>query len=295
MSPDRSASSERPASAPSDPDAGKERLRRWQAATEWPLTGVGVVFLAAYAVPIIVPDLAPEARALCLGVLRVTWVVFVADYAVRVSLAPGRWRYVREHPLELAVVALPALRPLLLISVVARLNRVGALRMRGQVVRYAVAGTALLVLLGGLTVTQAERGVPGASIVDAGDGFWWTMVTITTIGYGDMVPVSVHGRLIAVCLMLGGIALLGVVTATLSSWLVERVTRARDDDLGAADGTGEPAGRAEELAAADVPLGTVASPQQVALLTAEVQALRAELGDARRRAERQREDPDGRA
>ncbi len=53
---------------------------------------------------------------------------------------------------------------------------------------------------------------------------WWALVTITTVGYGDMTPTTAIGRFIAAGLMIAGIALLGVVTATLASWLVEMVS-----------------------------------------------------------------------
>ena len=49
------------------------------------------------------------------------------------------------------------------------------------------------------------------------------LTTITTIGYGDTVPVSTEGRFIAALLMIGGVALIGVVTATLASWIVSLV------------------------------------------------------------------------
>lgn len=265
-------------------DPGKARLRRWQAATEWPLTGVALLFLVAYGVPIAFPGVGPAARAVCAGVLALTWAVFVADYVVRVRLAPRSWRYVRRHPLELAVVVVPVLRPLLLISVVARLNQARRMRLRGKVVRFAATGTALLVLVGALVVTQAERRSPQATITDVGEGLWWAMVTIATVGYGDYAPVTPLGRVVAVAMMLGGVALLGVVTATLSSWLVERAAAAPGDP--GAPGAGAPAPEAGE-----VPVGGVVTPAQVALLMGEVEALRAELAEARRRADDQRAGP----
>ena len=54
--------------------------------------------------------------------------------------------------------------------------------------------------------------------------------TITTVGYGDFYPVTTGGRLVAVMLMCGGVAVVGVVTATLASWVLERVATGRDDD-----------------------------------------------------------------
>jgi voltage-gated potassium channel len=59
---------------------------------------------------------------------------------------------------------------------------------------------------------------------------WWAFVTVTTVGYGDFYPVTGWGRFVAVLLMCGGIAVVGVVTATTASWLIERVAGDRDDD-----------------------------------------------------------------
>jgi len=80
-----------------------------------------------------------------------------------------------------------------------------------------------------LAELDAERNAPDASIVTFGDALWWAATTMTTVGYGDTYPVTGRGRLIAVALMIGGIALLGTVTATLASWLVEAVENERRD------------------------------------------------------------------
>lgn len=74
-----------------------------------------------------------------------------------------------------------------------------------------------------LAVLDAERGA-GGSIQTFPDALWWAFVTITTVGYGDFFPVTNIGRFVAVAVMVGGIALIGIVTATLASWIVERVT-----------------------------------------------------------------------
>ena len=72
-----------------------------------------------------------------------------------------------------------------------------------------------------------ERGKPGANIETFGDAVWWAMTTVTTVGYGDRYPVTGMGRVIAGAVMVAGIALLGTVTATLASWLIDQVRMER--------------------------------------------------------------------
>lgn len=76
---------------------------------------------------------------------------------------------------------------------------------------------------------DAERGNPGAQIQSFGDALWWAVVSTTTVGYGDLVPTTDAGRMIAFGLMLAGIALLGAVTATLASWLMEKVEEGHEE------------------------------------------------------------------
>ncbi len=236
-------------------DDGDARVERWESRAEWPLVGVAVVFLVAYAIPIADPDAPPLVRTVCGWVVGLTWAAFAVDYVGRLLVAEDRMRFVRRNLLDLAVVLLPMLRPLrllMLVTAIHKINKASAGRLRGQVVVYAATGSVLLILTGALAITQAERDVPGSAIGNLGDGFWWALVTMTTVGYGDMYPVTPSGRVIAVGVMVGGIALLGVVTATLASWLVQKVDETAEDQHTATRG-------------------------QVEALAAEVRALRAEL------------------
>ncbi len=202
-----------------------ERVVRWERAVEWPLTIAACAFLAAYATQILAR---PEGvlEAIAEGVLWVTWAVFLVDYTVRLLIAEHRWRWFYRHLLDLAIVILPVLRPLRLmrfLTVLALIQRTTGSMLRGKVVIYTVGATVLTVFLAGLAVLDAEQG-NGGPITNFGDAIWWAFVTITTVGYGDFYPVTLTGRVVAVGLMIGGIALIGVVTATLASWIVERVS-----------------------------------------------------------------------
>ncbi|MCU1513592.1 MAG: ion transporter, partial [Microbacteriaceae bacterium] len=160
------------------------------------------------------------------AVLNVTWGVFVIDYIVNLVLAKPRWRWFYRHLLDLAIVALPLLRPLRLLRLVTllrALQQIAGSALRGRVVVYVAGAASLLIFVAALAELDQERHAPGASITTFASGLWWAVVTITTVGYGDLYPVTDVGRLIAVAVMLGGIALIGVVTATLASWIVERV------------------------------------------------------------------------
>jgi voltage-gated potassium channel len=201
---------------------------RWRRLTEWPLIVASVLFLVAYAWEVIA-NLQGPPLDVAETVIWITWGLFLVDYVANLVLVEhrNRWRWFYTHLFDLAVVVLPMLRPLRvlrLVTLLTVLQRTVGAAIRGRIIVYVASAASLLVFVASLAVLDSERSAPGATIKDFGDALWWAFVTITTVGYGDYTPVTAEGRLIAVCLMLGGIALLGVVTATLASWIVERVS-----------------------------------------------------------------------
>jgi voltage-gated potassium channel len=76
------------------------------------------------------------------------------------------------------------------------------------------------VVLGAIGVYALEAG-ENKGIQHFGDALWWAVTTVTTVGYGDITPITPEGRLIAVVLMLTGISVIGVFTATVASFLFE--------------------------------------------------------------------------
>ncbi|BDR52692.1 voltage-gated potassium channel [Bombiscardovia nodaiensis] len=202
------------------------KLEKWENITEWPLTALSLLFIGVYAWQILAqPQGAWYAAAD--WVMNALWVVFAADYVISMILAPHKWEWFKKHLFDLAVVLLPMVRPLRVLRVLTALNalhRTGGMALRGRIVMYVVASVVMLVLIGSLAILDAERFAPGARITSFGKALWWAFVTITTVGYGDYTPVTVTGRLLAVALMVAGIALIGVITATLASWIVDEVS-----------------------------------------------------------------------
>lgn len=212
------------------------RRQRWEEAANWPLTVAAVLFLAAYAWPILVPALRAPWPDVFQAVAWIAWGMFALDYLVRLALSRSRRAFVGANLVDLAVVALPLLRPLRLLRLVTLLNvlnRYAGASLRGRVAVYVSGSVVLVLFVASLAVLDAERGREGANIATFGDALWWAMTTVTTVGYGDRFPVSGAGRMIAGGLMLAGIALLGVVTASLASWLLEKVQEVEEDSQAA--------------------------------------------------------------
>jgi voltage-gated potassium channel len=207
-------------------------LERWERRVEWPLTALAVLFLVVYAFQVL--DDREFLHVPLEVVLWLIWAVFAADYAIRFKLATNKLQFLKSHVFDLAAVLLPMirqLRVLRLITVLSLLDKKFQHKIRQRVGVYVAGVTALVAFCASLAVLDAERHAENASITTFGDALWWTLTTMSTVGYGDRYPVTVEGRLVAGLLMVGGIALLGVITGTIASWLVEKLRGVEEAEL----------------------------------------------------------------
>ena len=201
-----------------------------------------------------------------------TWLVFVVDYVVRLRHI-YRYRYTGFGRFDLFVVVATA--PWFLIPglqagefvVLLRLARLARLVMASRGARRLferlgrVAAVAIgIVILGSLVAYHAEHPV-NSEFATVGDAFWWGIVTLTTVGYGDIVPKTATGRWAAVVIMITGVAVLGVLADSLASFF-----RLGEGGNGAGSPGGEPAS----------PAGT-SGDAALQALTAEVAALRGQM------------------
>jgi voltage-gated potassium channel len=203
---------------------------RWERATAWPGIAASALFLVAYTWQVLEESKPPLLAAGLLVVIVVIWCFFAVDYIVRITLASDKLLFVRKNPIDLLSVLLPAARPFRLLT---GLSRLPGLRgntpshLRRRVIIIAATSVLMFIYVISLAELQAERHAPGANIKSFGDALWWAAVTMATVGYGDYYPVTVPGRLLAVVLMIGGVAVVGTSSATIVSYLTERTQNLR--------------------------------------------------------------------
>ncbi|MCC0099172.1 potassium channel family protein [Streptomyces flavotricini] len=206
----------------------------WERRTEIPLFYLSLVFLAGYAVRVLAHAHSLW-RDIAAIIVALTWTCFIVDYVVRLVLSRQRpLRFVRRHWLDTVIVILPTLRALRMVkvhdAVMARRRDHPRRSLYPRVITYAGLSSLLLGFSGSLGLYDSERRNPQSPIQTFGDSVWCVVQTLTTVGYGDVAPVTVSGRLIATTLMIFGLGLLGAVTGSFSSWLIQIFRR--DDEEG---------------------------------------------------------------
>lgn len=202
------------------------RVERWEHRAEIPLLLLAVAFLVAYAWPVLDPRLDAEVATVLDVASWSIWAAFAVDFAARVYLAEHRWAYTRRHWYDVALIVLPMLRPLRLLRLLALariMNRSATSSLVGRVSTYVLGAAGMLAVLAAIAMLDVEQDAPDANITTIGDALWWAAATVTTVGYGDRYPVTDQGRLIAVVLMLVGIATVGAVIASMTGWIVSQV------------------------------------------------------------------------
>jgi voltage-gated potassium channel len=205
-------------------------------AFEWPMA-----ILALLVIPVLVMEdraTTPEIREAAVVINWLIWIAFVAEFITRWVADGTRW-YPRKAWFDLLLIAITppvgvpdamqgirSLRLLRLLRLVRAFAVAGmALRLANrhfgrQKFHYALIVTTATVVLGAVGLYALEAG-ENRTIGHFGDALWWAITTVTTVGYGDITPITPEGRLIAVVLMVTGIGVIGLFTASVASLLFE--------------------------------------------------------------------------
>ena len=211
-----------------------------------------VVMAAVGVVPLLVMEeqFAGSTAVFWLGVMDwAIWGVFAVELAVMLAVTPNRRAYLRCAWLDVVIVVftLPVLpyllaglrivrlgrlvevlRLLRLLRLAAVANRAGALIQRvfgTSGLGWLLSGLIVLVVVSGTLFSYLEQGY------NVPEGIWWAIVTATTVGYGDVVPGSGLGRLVATVLMITGISFIALLSAATAARLVELETEEGHEEL----------------------------------------------------------------
>lgn len=205
-------------------------LQRVERMTELPLLLLAFLMIPLLAGPFLW-DLSVAEVALLSSLNLIIWIAFAADLGVKVVLSTHRIAYLKSHWLDVLIVAIPFFRPLRIIQLLVYGSRAfqGSRRLSNTDFVIVYAFGALIIAT---TVIVAFERDSGSRLAEFPDALWWGVVTVTTVGYGDITPETVGGRIIAALLMIVGIGLFSFVTANVASRISrtdEAADRAEDD------------------------------------------------------------------
>lgn len=166
-------------------------------------------------------------------------VILGIDFYTRVRESKEGLRFIAKHAYEIPAmiplvvfgifegqsvfnVAFRGVRLIRLFRLIQLVSRTSYILERtGNRLIYTAVFSAMAVSSGAIGIFIVEHNIEGTKITNLGDAFWWAIVTVTTVGYGDVYPITVEGRVIAAFLMIVGIAILGILISTLGAGLIE--------------------------------------------------------------------------
>lgn len=190
--------------------------------------------------------ISPGAHGILLRVDLVICAFFFIDFCMQLKKAPSKLHYMLTWGWIDLLSSIPmisgaqwgrASRALRLFKILR------GIRSARELIRYLAAQrraetaflsliliTMIVVTTSAIVILQVEHG-KGGSINTPADALWWSVVTVTTVGYGDTYPVSPEGRLVAVALMAVGIGLFGTFTALVASWFVAPIEAEQEREM----------------------------------------------------------------
>jgi voltage-gated potassium channel len=204
---------------------------------------VAVLVAAALVIPVVVIEQTRTDNSLktVAGLANwMIWLVFLAEVVFMLSVVPNRKGWLKDNPLDVAIVVLTppflpvglqALRVFRLLRLLRLIRILQAVRrvFSPQGLQWALLVGLLTIFIGGAAFAAMEEG-PNPHVHNTWDGIWWAVCTMTTVGYGDIGPVTDSGRVLAIVVMLVGI---GVVTmligATAERFVAHDVAEVEED------------------------------------------------------------------
>ena len=199
----------------------RHALGRWSSKTNLLLASLGVLYLVIYSLEVVFFSQKQLVSVLEIA-SNVIWVVFAVDVVIRVIAAESVLEFLKSSWLEVLALIIPFMRSLRVFRVIVALRGLRPFLKT----RIETTGTYILLLLpitwftGAVAVLDAENEGVESSITNLPDALWWSLATITTVGYGEFYPKTLEGKFVAGVLMIMGIALFSAGAGMFASWIL---------------------------------------------------------------------------
>ena len=208
-----------------------------------------ILALSLYAVGAIAFQSAKTLDAETVSLLQyadvVVCVIFFVDFLISLYRAPNRWRYFLTSGWLDLISSIPTLdaarwgrlarvaRIIRIIRVIRATKIVATMihQSRSRTGVLALILTSFLLIVSCSVAVLRFESVAGGNIQTAEDALWWAMTTVTTVGYGDLYPVTDGGRMIAAILMFAGVGLFSTASGLLAAWFLAPSRRAEAQDI----------------------------------------------------------------
>ncbi len=217
--------------------------------TEVPMTVLSVLILVLIGMEFLLP-LTPEQRRIVILCEWIIWIIFLLHFMVMFSLASSKTHYLRRNWLLILSLLVPVLRPLLIFRAVNALRLLNttrllaltnrAIHLLGQILQarriiFASVSTLIVVFASSVGIYFLERGAPGSKIQDWGTALWFATRSVMNADI-PIAPVTPEGRVLGVLITLYGLAVFGVITASIASWFIQADRRVAERHASATSG-----------------------------------------------------------
>jgi voltage-gated potassium channel len=195
--------------------------KTWESKSNIPMAVLGVIYLAAYSIQVVYSSNKELVDQLEVA-SQIIWAVYVLDVLFRLIGSESIPKFLKSCWLEILALAIPFMRILRVFRVILALRGIkGFVKNRASAMStYILMLVPLTWFSGGIAVLDAESTNPDASITNLREALWWSLATITTVGYGDKYPTTLEGQLVAAVLMLTGISLFSAGAGIFASWIM---------------------------------------------------------------------------
>lgn len=208
----------------------KERTqaRLWGRIFEWPLIIVAIWLPIEWFLEV----RGHMSRETIIQTDWIVWGFFFVETVVTTSLVENKRRYLRCNWINIFIIiaglpllwgftpvaaVLRSLRLVLLFGLIMRFSRTLRTILARNQLGYSMLLAGVVVMISGFIISAIEPGIS-----DPGDGMWWALVTITTVGYGDIAPVTPAGRAFGALLIIAGVILFSLLMANIAAYLIDR-------------------------------------------------------------------------